>query len=110
MRAIEDVMAGQAGLSPSVQRLLVERVTSQAPAPAVVDLPDGLTRREAEILALIAEGLSNPEISRALHISTATVKTHINNLFAKTGVRDRAQAMRYAYQQGLALPPGTSIT
>ncbi|MCX4547724.1 response regulator transcription factor [Streptomyces sp. NBC_01387] len=110
VRAIEDVMAGQAGLSPSVQRLLVERVTSQAPAPAVVDLPDGLTRREAEILALIAEGLSNPEISRALHISTATVKTHINNLFAKTGVRDRAQAMRYAYQQGLALPPGTSIT
>ncbi|WP_328320071.1 response regulator transcription factor [Streptomyces sp. NBC_00388] len=112
VRAIEDVMAGQAGLSPSVQRLLVERITAPpAPAPqAAVELPDGLTPREAEILALIAEGLSNAEISRSLHISPATVKTHINNLFAKTGLRDRAQAVLYAYRHGLALPPGTSLT
>ncbi|MEV8569253.1 response regulator transcription factor [Streptomyces sp. NPDC051322] len=113
VRAVENVMAGQAGLSPSVQRMLVERVTAASPvpeAPDIGELPDGLTRREAEILALIAEGLSNPEIARALHISPATVKTHINNLFAKTGVRDRVQAMRYAYKEGLALPPGTSVT
>ncbi|WP_329123984.1 response regulator transcription factor [Streptomyces sp. NBC_01465] len=111
VRAIEDVMSGQAGLSPSVQRLLVERVTAAPPPVAgVVELPDGLTAREAEILNLIAEGLSNTEISRSLQISTATVKTHINNLFAKTGVRDRAQAVRYAYQRGLAQPPGTSLT
>ncbi|WP_328536271.1 response regulator transcription factor [Streptomyces sp. NBC_00344] len=110
VRAIEDVLAGQAGLSPSVQRMLVERVTAPPSAREMVELPDGLTSREAEILALIAEGLSNPEIARSLHISTATVKTHINNLFAKTGVRDRVQAMRYAYREGLALPPGTSVT
>lgn len=110
VRAVEDVLAGQAGLSPSVQRMLVERVAAPPPVPDVVELPDGLTPREAEILAQIAEGLSNPEIARALHISTATVKTHINNLLAKTGARDRAQAMRYAYREGLALPPGTSVT
>jgi ATP/maltotriose-dependent transcriptional regulator MalT len=57
------------------------------------------------VLALIAEGLSNQEIARRLHISTATVKTHINNLFAKAGVKDRAQAVRYAYATGVARPP-----
>lgn len=63
--------------------------------------PGGLTVRETEVLKLVAEGLSNHDIGRRLHISTATVKTHINNLFAKTGVRDRAQAVRYAYQKGI---------
>lgn len=109
VRAIQDVLAGQAGLAPSVQRRLLERVTSPPPAPAPVVLPDGLTGREGEVLGLVAEGLSNPEISRALHISTATVKTHINNIFAKTGARDRAQAVRYAYQHGLTRPPGPAV-
>ena len=68
-------------------------------------MPDGLTTREAEVLALIAEGLSNPEIARKLHVSTATVKTHINNLFAKTGLKDRAQAVRYAYARRPGAPP-----
>ncbi|WP_438291265.1 response regulator transcription factor [Streptomyces sp. HUAS TT7] len=106
VKSIEDVLAGQAGLAPAVQRRLLERVTAPPPVPAApAELPDGLTVREGEVLGLVAEGLSNPEISRALHISTATVKTHINNIFGKTGVRDRAQAMRYAYLHGLAQPP-----
>lgn len=78
--------------------------------PLPAGLPDGLTPREAEVLVLIADGLSNAEIGRALHISGATVKTHINNLFSKTGARDRTGAVRYAYGHGLAHPPGTSVT
>ncbi|WKU47421.1 response regulator transcription factor [Streptomyces sp. VNUA116] len=140
VRAVRHVMSGEAGLSPNVQRRLLERLSdpaaaggaapagpsagtgsgagsgeAPAPFPAAAspvrrELPDGLTAREAEVLSLVAEGLSNAEIARRLHVSTATVKTHINNLFAKTGVRDRAQAMRYAFQYGIARPPGSSIT
>ncbi|MGY0057873.1 response regulator [Streptomyces sp. LZ34] len=129
-RAIEDVMSGQAGLSPKVQRRLLERLVADTAGTAGTGgavgegeagaaagtavkagavrgpLPDGLTPREAEVLALVAEGLSNAEIARRLHIGPATVKTHINNLFAKAGVRDRAQAVRYAYRSGIARPPG----
>ena len=62
------------------------------------------------VLSLVAEGLSNQEIAHRLHIGAATVTTHINNLFAKAGLRDRAQAVRYAYQQGIIPPPGTTVT
>ncbi|WP_327243984.1 response regulator transcription factor [Streptomyces sp. NBC_01320] len=114
VRAIQAVLSGEAGLSPVVQRRLLERVTTApapaGPLPAQSQLPDGLTPREAEVLVLIAEGMSNQEIARRLHISQATVKSHINNLFAKAGVRDRAQAVRYAYVRGLAHPPGASFT
>ena len=109
MRAIQDVVAGRAGLSPVVQQRLLEQVTAQ-PLPAGPRLPDGLTAREGEVLTLIAEGLGNADIARRLGISTATVKTHINNLFAKAGLHDRAQAVRYAYREGLAQPPGASVT
>ncbi|MFF3515591.1 response regulator [Streptomyces sp. NPDC002573] len=106
VRAVRSVLSGDAGLSPGVQRRLLERLSQsepEPPAPAVA--PDGLTARETEVLVLIADGLTNQEIARRLHVSTATVKTHINNLFAKTGVKDRAQAVRYAYAEGLVRPP-----
>ncbi|MGW1074527.1 response regulator [Streptomyces sp. NPDC002537] len=115
VRAVRHVMSGEAGLSPNVQRRLLDRLSAsggesaradEVPAiPARGELPDGLTAREAEVLSLVAEGLSNAEIARRLHVSTATVKTHINNLFAKTGVRDRVQAVRYAFRNGIVPPP-----
>ncbi|MEU0104782.1 response regulator transcription factor [Streptomyces sp. NPDC006251] len=106
VRAVHSVLSGDAGLSPGIQRRLLERLTEADPRPATPrEAPDGLTARETEVLVLIAEGLSNQEIARRLHVSTATVKTHINNMFTKTGLKDRAQAVRYAYVQGLVRPP-----
>jgi len=107
--AIRAVHAGQTHLDPAVQERLVAAVVSRLPAPADRGNlapgdrkpPDGLTTREAEVLSLLASGLSNAEIAQRLYLSHATVKTHINRIFAKTGVRDRAQAVRYAYQHGL---------
>jgi DNA-binding NarL/FixJ family response regulator len=110
VRAVRRVHAGEAMLDTSVQARLLDALGAAAPASAAApadgeaDLPDDLTPREAEVLALIAEGLSNTEIARRLVVSEATVKTHVNRLFAKTGVRDRAQAVRYAYRHGLARP------
>ncbi|MFD9716215.1 response regulator [Streptomyces sp. NPDC059076] len=108
-RAVRDVIEGRAWLTPVVQRRLLEQFTA-GQAPAAPRLPDGLTSREGEVLALIADGLTNGEIARRLHISNATVKTHINNLFAKADLHDRAQAVRYAYREGLAQPPGSRVT
>jgi len=105
--AIRAVHAGQTHLDPLVQERLVAAVATQPPGPLPPGsgpLPDGLTAREAEVLALLAAGLSNAEIASRLFVSHATVKTHINRIFAKTGARDRAQAVRYAYQAGLASP------
>ncbi|MBW8484907.1 response regulator [Actinomadura parmotrematis] len=102
-RAVAAVRGGASQLDPAVQRRLVEAVAAAEPrAPRAGGLPDGLTRREAEVLALIARGRSNAEIAADLVISEATVKTHINNLFAKAALRDRAQAVSYAYRHGLA--------
>ncbi|MFB7636428.1 response regulator [Streptomyces sp. NPDC056149] len=109
VRAIDDVLSGEAGLSPKIQRRLLERLAEPVrnrPEPPD-EPPDGLTAREVDVLRLVAAGQSNPEIARTLHVSMATVKTHINNLFAKAGLRDRAQAIHYAYRHGLAEPPGT---
>ncbi|GAB2861464.1 response regulator transcription factor [Actinoallomurus bryophytorum] len=103
-RAIDAVRDGDAQLDPSVQRRLVDALATgaQPSRRRRADLPDGLTQREVEVLTLIASGHSNAEIARELFISEATVKTHINNLFAKAGLRDRAQAVTYAYRKGLA--------
>ena len=100
--AIRTVFAGEALLDPSVQRRLLERSLAGAAAPSAPAYPDGLTQREAEVLREIASGRSNREIAEALSISEGTVKTHINNIFSKTGVRDRAQAVVYAMRNGLA--------
>jgi DNA-binding NarL/FixJ family response regulator len=99
-RAIRAVADGHTHLDPAIQQRLVATVLStKAQNPT---LPDDLTTREIEVLKLIAAGLSNTEIAAALVVSAATVKTHINHIFQKTGARDRAQAVRYAYQHGLA--------
>ena len=106
-RAVLAAAAGQAVLDPAVQqRLLSAAVRAPAAVPAgPAPGDDDLTPREAEVLRLIAAGKSNREIARALFVSEATVKTHVNRIFAKTGSRDRGQAMRYAYQHGYAEPP-----
>ena len=97
--AIRALAAGRTHLDPQVQERLVAAVAGQPAAPASVG---DLTAREAEVLRLIAAGKSNAEIAAALVICDATVKTHVNHVFAKTGARDRAQAVRYAYEHGLA--------
>jgi DNA-binding NarL/FixJ family response regulator len=103
-RAIRRVHEGKAMLDSDVQARLLDRLDAPpSPPPGAPAGAQGeLTNREVEVLGLIAAGLSNAEIARRLVLSEATVKTHINRLFAKTGVRDRAQAVRYAYEHGLA--------
>jgi DNA-binding NarL/FixJ family response regulator len=109
-QAIRALPAGQTHLDPTVPQRLVAAVLDQAQQPVASvptavdpsDLPDELTPRELEVLKLIAAGLSNREIADALVLSNATVKTHVNRIFYKTGARDRAQAVRNAYRHGLA--------
>ncbi|MFF1817502.1 response regulator [Kribbella sp. NPDC058245] len=94
--ALRSTAAGQSTFDPEVSKRLVAGLAPESAAD------DSLTTRETEVLRLIARGLSNPEIAAQLFISEATVKTHINNTFAKIGARHRAEAVRYAYQRGIA--------
>jgi DNA-binding NarL/FixJ family response regulator len=95
--AVLAVARGEAALDPAIQHHVLAAVHAPA-APA----PDDLTPREIEVLGLIAEGLTNAEIAEALVVSAATVKSHVNHIFTKIGARDRAQAVVYAYANGLA--------
>jgi DNA-binding NarL/FixJ family response regulator len=105
-RAVLAAAAGQAVLDPEVQQRLLSAAVRAPAAPSGNQEEDegDLTPRESEVLRLIATGRSNREIARSLFVSEATVKTHINRIFAKTGSRDRTQAMRYAYTHGYAAP------
>lgn len=101
--ALRSAVEGLSVLDPAVQAtLLAAAGPARAGRPQRVEpLPDGLTARESEILGLVAEGLTNPEIARTLVLSHHTVKTHINRIFTKTGSRDRAAAVRYAQAHGI---------
>jgi DNA-binding NarL/FixJ family response regulator len=103
--AITTVAAGQAQLDPAVQRRLLEALSAGAPAavtPVGGEFSDdvGLTHREVDVLRHIADGASNSEIADRLCLSEATVKTHVSHLLAKTGCRDRAALVAYAFRSG----------
>jgi DNA-binding NarL/FixJ family response regulator len=104
--AVRAVAAGDAVLAPAVTRQLLDQVGRRLP-PAVSRAHAGeaeLTDRERQVLSMLAAGMSNSEISQALVLSEATVKTHVSNLLAKLGLRDRVQAVIYAYETGLIAP------
>ncbi|HEU0194662.1 MAG TPA: response regulator transcription factor [Gaiellales bacterium] len=107
LAGIHTVAAGEALLSPSVTRTVIEHVSHQpSPVPATGDRLGDLTRREREVLGLIARGLSNGEIAQALVIEETTVKTHVKRILMKLGLRDRVHAVIYAYDHGMARPGG----
>ncbi|HWA67509.1 MAG TPA: response regulator transcription factor [Mycobacteriales bacterium] len=105
-KAIRDAAAGRTRLDATVQERLVELVTSgTAPAtPGESPVPPGgaLTERETEVVQLMAQGLSNRDIAARLFVTEATVKTHVNNVFSKLDVSDRAAAVAWAFRAGLA--------
>ncbi len=105
--ALRQVLDNHAMIDPAVQHHVIDAIATLSPAPAgrpPLPLPAGLTPREAEVLSLIAAGMSNREIAERLVITEGTVKSHINHLLPKIDARDRAQAVTYAYQHGLAPP------
>jgi DNA-binding NarL/FixJ family response regulator len=105
--AVRVVAAGEALLAPTVTRRLIAEFARLRPRPRPATPPlQGLTPRETEVLRLIAEGLSNPEIAARLVVSDETVKTHVSRLLNKLGLRDRTQAVVRAYESGLVVPGG----
>jgi DNA-binding NarL/FixJ family response regulator len=104
--AIRLVRTGDALLAPAITRRLVERFADGGGSaePAALQGADPLTARELDVLRLIARGLSNTDIAVRLVLSEATVKTHVNRIFAKLGLRTRAQAVVYAYEAGIVSP------
>jgi DNA-binding NarL/FixJ family response regulator len=107
--AVRVIAAGDALLAPAITRRLISEFARLRP-PARPDLMDGLggraglTRRETEVLGLVAEGLSNGEIAARLVVAEETVKTHVSRILAKLGLRDRVQAVVAAYESGLVVP------
>ena len=101
LRAVQAAAAGQSVLDPAVQQRLIAAASKNLPI-AKAETPLDITPREREVLGLIGAGLPNAAIAERLFVSEATVKTHINNLFAKLNIRDRAEAVRLAIQHGLA--------
>ena len=106
VRAVRSVAAGDAQLSPAVTKRLLDQVARRLPAAVQRD-PGSLaelTDREREVLQLLAAGMSNAEIATALVVSEPTVKTHVSSVLQKLGLRDRVQAVIYAYENGLVSP------
>ncbi|MEU9126205.1 response regulator transcription factor [Streptomyces sp. NPDC048506] len=112
VRAIEAAVTGHTTLAPAVHQQLLDAAGRAAPvsAPRPGRSADtaGLTKREEDVLRLMAQGLSNAAIGRRLLIGEATVKTHVNHLFAKIGTRTRAEAVAWAHNHGYAPPPQSS--
>jgi DNA-binding NarL/FixJ family response regulator len=106
VRAIRTVAAGDAQLSPAVTKRLLDQVARRLPSAVQRDTDslDELTEREREVLRLLAVGMSNAEIAAALVVSEPTVKTHVSSVLSKLGLRDRVQAVIYAYENGLITP------
>jgi DNA-binding NarL/FixJ family response regulator len=104
--AVRIVASGEALLAPAVTRAVIEEFTRQPPAPSRAEplAVEELTPREREVLDLLARGLSNPEICETLVISEATAKTHVARILQKLDLRDRVQAVIYAYETGLVAP------
>jgi DNA-binding NarL/FixJ family response regulator len=100
--AVHTIAAGEALLSPSVTRRVIDRMAQQ-PTPEFADQAklDALTPREREVLALVARGLSNQEIAAALAVEVSTIRTHVKRVLMKLGLRDRIQAVIFAYETGL---------
>jgi DNA-binding NarL/FixJ family response regulator len=106
--AVHAVAAGDAVLAPAVTRQLLNQVGRRLPGAVSRDpaAAAGLTERERQVLGLLAAGLTNAEISAALVLSETTVKTHVSNVLGKLDLRDRVQAVIYAYETGLVGPGG----
>ena len=105
VRAVREVAAGDALLSPSVTRRLIEEFAARPARPQLAPpAMSGLTDREAEVVGLVAHGLTNDEIAAELHVSPATARTHVSRAMVKVKARDRAQLVVFAYQTGLVRP------
>ena len=100
-KALQAAAGGLTVFDPRVHATLLAATANAKPEPAAAPPPDGLTDREAEILGLIARGMTNPEIAAQLFLSNHTIKTHISRIFAKTGSRDRAAAIGYAHRHNI---------
>ncbi|MFD0318447.1 response regulator [Streptomyces flavalbus] len=104
IHGVRVVARGDALIAPSITRRLISEFTARAPHPDPGPRLSALTEREREVMALVAEGLSNDEIAARLVLSPATAKTHVSRIMTKTGVRDRAQLVILAYESGLTVP------
>jgi DNA-binding NarL/FixJ family response regulator len=112
LAAVRDVAAGRTVLDPAVQQRLIELVTADpaaagpaAPAAPSADV-EGLTRREADVVRLVAQGLNNRQVAKEMFVSEATVKTHLNHILAKLAMQDRAALIAWAWRHGLVNSTG----